>query len=237
MGVESMKKIFFSIIFILSFFNLSAITLTVGCGIPEQAKIFPKSVIFYNEVANIIGNDFKINLVFMPFSRIIDEMNAGNIDGDHVRSELAYNENENVIKVNEPLLSSPYVVFLKNKSIFTNSIEEMRTKKVAVVIGNVVVIEYCKKNNIKPIFVKNAEQAFNMIDKNRLDIFIGEFQYIKLLNRLELKDLQVEFHEKPLFFNSLYLFVNKKHIDIVPLLENAIKVMDDSGRRSELFGN
>ncbi|MGS2721666.1 substrate-binding periplasmic protein [Paraglaciecola aestuariivivens] len=175
----------------------------------------------------------------MAGSRIILLVNSGQIDGDLSRvanfHEVNNHDSQNYLIVKEPVaLTHLVVVSLKSKKLPQplnwHSINQ-GLPRIAYLRGSKTIRKHTLEQNRVPI--ASNQQILEMLLKERVDYAIMfESVATNLLAQSEFTQ-QLSIYSPPLSSFNLYIYLNKKHADLVPLLELSLKQLKSSGFMQE----
>jgi len=179
----------------------------------------------------------KVVLIQLPPTRSIILANAGIIDGDIGRwsnfHQLTHNEFPNIVKVSEKLYDVYYVAFSKNIDIKTHSWESLNPYSVGIVTGFKIMEENTRGVKILTK-TENPTLMFTLLKKGRVDIIIYDryigYGMLKLMGMNDVKAL-----EPPLEKKEFFLYLNKKHSELIPKLAQAIAEMKKDGTYQNIF--
>ncbi len=171
--------------------------------------------------------NLKIYIEQKPVERSIKDANSGQGDGEFIRVQGLSQIYPNLILVPETIFDFEFVVFTKRKQLIINDWDSLKPFNVGIVIGwkilekNVQNVRY-RSNVIRP------ESLFRMLDLGRIDIAVySKFLGLEIVNNLKIKDIVV--NSTPLAVKPMYLYLHKKHRDIVPDVAKSLKSMKDDG--------
>lgn len=188
---------------------------------PEQTGMLDTIMI---EAFSRIGMDAEI--VFTPTERSLIDVNAGLLDGEINRIEGMENNFPNLVRVPEPNMTMHFVAFSK-QPFNINGWNSIRDLYIGIVKGWKIL-----ENNTRGFphltFTPTETELFRMLDKDRLDIAL----YAKLTGYAAINQMGLEeiFHlDPPLASKNMYLYVHKKHKDLVPRIAAALRSMKEDG--------
>jgi len=172
----------------------------------------------------------------VPSKRSLMQVNHGQSDADGLRIVGLEKIYQNLVRVSEPYMNVQFVGFSKNKNIQLDGWESLKHHKIGYINGWMMVEKNIQNINFSKDYmaVTKANQLFLMLDLDRIDIAI----YQKMDGFISLKELgltDIHLLEKPLVTIPLYLYVNKKHIQLVPQIANALKAIKKDGTYDQLI--
>ncbi len=219
-------------IFVTTFVNSE--TLKVAFVENKNSPIFDRVEIFFEEVGDKIdGLNFKI--IYLPHQRAKRQLILGNIAADFARTSYVYDGEEEVLRVDVPILNIPHVGFVKDRRIIFDGPESLRSYSLIAVKGNESAARYAAKHNLELSYSNTYESCFKLINGGRYDIFIGAAQNNSHLTEGSLKNLDITMLTTPFYYESVYMFLSKKSEKYLKLLEETLKVMGETGRTEDLF--
>jgi polar amino acid transport system substrate-binding protein len=184
------------------------------------------------EVFRRIGHDLEISFMTAN-ARALANVNEGIDDGNMLRIEGMEKLFPNVRIVPEPVIYFEFVGFTKNPKIIIKEWADLEPYNVAYIRGWKIVESNVKKTQSLNI-VKNADQLFDLLRNDRTDIII--FERIRgryILDTEEIKGVRAL--EPPLSSSSFYLYLHKKHVEIIPSIVAALKEMKADGTYRQIF--
>jgi polar amino acid transport system substrate-binding protein len=188
---------------------------------PEQTGMLDRIV---KEAFNRIGINAEI--VFNPTGRSLEDVNEGFADAEINRIAGMEENYPNLIRVPEPNMIMHFVAFSK-KDFVIDGWDSIRDLNIGIVQGWKI-LEDNTAGFPYVILVPTETELFNMMDKNRLDVAL----YSKLAGyeQLMLRDLKYIYHlEPPLVSREMYLYLHKKHEELVDKVAAALKDMKEDG--------
>jgi len=82
--------------------------------------------------------------------------------------------------------------------------------------------------------VDSADQLFRMLDEDRIDIAVIEQMIgLETISRLGIKGVRVL--SPPLLSGDWYLYLHKKHADLIPKVDNEIRKMKKDGSYDRIW--
>ncbi|MEE4352368.1 MAG: transporter substrate-binding domain-containing protein [Desulfatiglans sp.] len=179
----------------------------------------------------------EVVFVQLPPARSIILANDGALDGDISRvsdiHEITGNRFPNIVKVPEKLFDAYYVAFSKDVDIEIEGWESLKPYTVGIVTGFKIMEENTKevKNLTK---VENPRLLFTLLKKNRADMIIYDryigYGILKLMGMKGVKAL-----DPPLATREFFLYLNKKHLKLIPKIAEAMAEMKKDGTYQDMF--
>lgn len=188
---------------------------------PEQTGMLDLIV---KEAFRRIGIDAEI--VFTPTERSLADVNAGLLDAEINRIKGMEKNFPNLVRIPEPNMVMEFVAFSK-KDYRIDGWESIRNLHIGLVSGWKI-LEENTKGFPHVVKVPTETELFNMLDLDRIDIAL----YSKLTGyeQIHLTGLEGIRHlEPPLASRNMYLYLHKKHSDLIEPLARALKSMKEDG--------
>ncbi len=194
----------------------------------NTAFVPPISVIFEETMKEAFKrNGLNVTFTTLPAEISIQQANNGIDDGDGPRIAGLTQKYPNLIQVPEKLIDVEFSAFSKNTAFEPNGWESLKPYRVGIVIGwkiledNIVGTKQLEK-------VNSVETLFKFLDSNRIDIaVIGKLDGLSAIKSQGLKDIQVL--QPSLAVREMFLYLNKKHKDMVPQISSALKSVKEDG--------
>lgn len=184
-----------------------------------------------NEALNRIGYD--LESVHLPAERALINANAGIGDGDLLRIAGLQKIYPNLIQVPEKIMDMEFVVFTRHASFPVSGWQSLKPWSVAFITGWKIL----EQNITEPLEltkVKNADLLFTLLLKNRTDVIVYSrwlgLAYIKQHHLKGIKMLTPSLDRQ-----SVYVYLNKKHRDLVPKLATSLRIMKQDGSYQRIF--
>jgi polar amino acid transport system substrate-binding protein len=198
----------------------SLITLSTYAGTPLST---PNQSGFYDlvlkEAFSRAGH--KINIIQLPAERSITNANEGITDGDFVRISGLTSIYKNIIQVPEKITNFDFVAFSKDPTIKITDWQSAKPYHIGIVRGWKIL-----ENNLAGaaslLRVKNQQLLFKLLDKNRANIVVySRFEGYGVIRQQNLKGVHTL--EPPMAIREMYLYLNKQHAQLVPVISQHIK--------------
>ena len=178
-----------------------------------------------------IGLDAEI--VFTPTEKSLINVNAGLLDAELNRIEGMEQEFTNLVRVPEANMTMYFVAF--SKGFFSiEGWESIRDLYIGIVRGWKI-LEKNTEGFPGLSLVPTETELFNMLEKDRLDVAL----YSKLTGYATLKEMGYGdiFHlEPPLAERKMYLYVHRKHADLVEKIADSLRSLKADGTYDEIVG-
>lgn len=180
-----------------------------------------------------IGVKVEINLV--ASSQALKKANKGLYDGDIMRVGGASEKYTNLIQVPGKIYDFDFVAFTKKVKDPITGWDSLTPFRVAVPKGWVETDNNVTEDNTADLIKASSPfKLFKTISDDEADLIIFE----RLMGYQMLKDLEmVSVHviEPPLSSKDMFLYIHKKHRDLVPKLEQALKDMKNDGTFKKIY--
>lgn len=223
--------------FLLCFFSPSilyadkVLTITSGRGEPF---VNAEHDGFYDL---IVKNMFqRINIeaktVLLPSERSLINANTGVNDGNIARIEGLEKKYRNLVMVPGKIINFDFVAFTKNKRLKIQRWQDLEPYNVAFINGWKVFekkVTYYKSL----VRTRDSAQLFNLLKKDRIDIAL--YDLWSGVWRVKQNTSQIYYLLPPIASYQLYLYINKKHENLVPQLSAALQSMKDDGTYQKIY--
>lgn len=192
----------------------------------------------YTELFSRLGVPVEIRT--LPTARLALELSNGNIDADIARP-LAFAESQpQLIRTEESVLEITYALWASNPAIKLNKLEQLRQTDYTVTFTRGVV--YCEETlksvlpEARAIDVTTTFNALNMLHYGRNELYCGvDFAVLSDAGNVEFAGkaplIRVLNISKP---DPLYLYLQRKHAALAPLVSGALRKMKADGTMDRL---
>lgn len=170
----------------------------------------------------------RISIARKPAERSLHDANAGISDGEFIRIEKIGEMYPNLMIVPEHLHELEFVAFTKRDDVtLSNGWKSLESYKVGIVKGWKIL-----EKNVRTLSQRSdaytQENLFNLLDKGRIDVAVYSRAFgLRRIGQSGLKGIRCV--EPPLAKKKMYLFLHKKHQDIIPKITDALKAMKQDG--------
>lgn len=231
----------------LKFVCIWLIFLLSGPGMAEETLVL--NTAFTSPLSNaeqsgfvdqVVGEAVKriglrLEIEWLPAERALINANAGIDDGDLLRIAGLQETYPNLMQVPEKVIDLEFVAFSKNANFQVNDWTSLKPYSVAIITGWKIlernITEYAELTH-----VKNADQLFKILLNGRADVIVYS-RWVGLGYIREHKIKYVKILEPPLKKKRLYVYLHKKHKELVPKLAAALKSMKDDGSYQQIYNN
>ena len=176
--------------------------------------------------------DQQIDIEHLPAERSLTNVDCGITDGDFVRISGLERLYPNIVRVPEKITDFEFVAFTKYLVRKTTSWKMLRPYDVAIVRGWKILEENIVGSR-SLVRTKDQKLLFNLLVNDRTDIVVySRFEGYALIRSLRLEGIKAL--EPPLAVREMYLYLNKKHMNLVQPLAEALRGMKEDGTYTEI---
>lgn len=173
----------------------------------------------------------KVSIRALPSERSLVNANQGFIDGDLVRIEGIDNLYPNLVRVPEKTCDFEFTAFGKDTAIELGGWESLEPYSVGIIIGWKILEENVHSRVL--VKVENPKLLFNLIKHDRVDMVIyNRHEGYGVIKEMDLQGIDVI--GQPLESREMFLYLNKKHGNLIPPLARAMKDMKKDGTYSHI---
>lgn len=187
--------------------------------------------LFYHELFNRLGINYEIQ--YLPAERALTNANRGIDDGDVCRIFGLDEKYTNLVRVPEVVMQYEHVIF-SNKADFTvTGPDDLKPFDVGVVKGWKI-IEWNTTTARTVTLVDEGEQLFAMLADDRIDLAIIE----RMHGMMHIKNLglnNIRILEPAFLAGDWFLYLHKKHRDLIPMISDEIRRMKEDGSHKRIF--
>lgn len=206
-------------------FNLN-ITLSEPLGTPQRDG-------FLNQVVEgmLKGAGYKPNYEYVFEARGLKNLNEGIDDGNLPRVAGLEKSFPNIRMVPGKVMDFDFQVFAKKSNIKVDGWDSFSDLDVAFVKGWKILEKNVKAKSVTT--VPTVQHLFKLLENDRVDAIIYErWQGVGVANALGFNAIKPV--EPPLVTKEMFLYVNKKHENIVPVLSKTLEQMKNSGQYEKI---
>lgn len=178
---------------------------------------------------------YELRLETLPAERALRIANKGVIDGDLVRIRGLEELYPDLIRVPEKLMDWYFVAFSKQALNLSAGWESLANRNIAFITGWKI-YEKNAPESATVTKVRNAEQLFTLLSRNRTDIAL----YNRVSGNYIIKKLKItEIREQatPLAVSEMFIYLNRKHSRLVPKVAKALAEMKADGTYERIWNN
>jgi len=168
-----------------------------------------------------------VQITHLPTERSITNANLGITDGEFPRISGLDNQYPNLIKVPEKIDDFEFMAFTWRDDIQVKDWTSCKPYNVSIVRGWKILED--KLADVKSLVkVKNQKLLFTLLKKHRTDIVVySRFEGQEMIERLGLQSAWIL--KPPLAKREMFLYLNKKHISIIPAITKQLRNMKHDG--------
>ncbi len=191
---------------------------------------------FYDQIIKKIFADqnIKIKINHLPSARSINNVNDGIDAGEYARTKGIQNNYNNLAIVDEKLVDFSFTVFSKSPDFQLESGWNSFQKYNIAYINGWSILE----KNVGPskslVTVENQKDLFSLLWGGRVDLVIYEkwrgLDYLRKNNITGVHPAKI-----PLATKEMFLYMHKKHQNLIPKLEQALRRLKTSGHYDDIF--
>lgn len=174
----------------------------------------------------------QLNITQLPAKRAMEELLTGTIDGDVARIEGLDTHNSQIIQIKVPVNTIEGIALTCNNAIRIQKKEDLKGRRVGIHTGIRFAEELTKGMN--PTRAKSWHKLFELLYAERIDVVIA-FRGVEEGQVLNSKSQCLHINEPPLDTHNVYHYLNKRHLDIVPVITLILQEMQDSGEMAEIL--
>jgi polar amino acid transport system substrate-binding protein len=174
-----------------------------------------------------------IQITHLPTERSITNANLGITDGEFPRISGLDRLYPNLIKVPEKIDDFKFTAFTWRPDIQLKDWSSCEPYNVAIVRGWKI-LEANLADARSLVKVKNQKLLFSLLGKHRTDIAVySRFEGQEMIERLGLQSIRVL--EPPLATREMFLYLNKKHLSLIPMIAKQLRSMKHDGTYDRIF--
>jgi polar amino acid transport system substrate-binding protein len=175
----------------------------------------------------------RIQITHLPTERSITNANLGISDGEFPRISGLDRLYTNLLRVPEKIIDFEFVAFTWRPDIQLKDWNSCKPYNVAIVRGWKI-LETNLADARSLVKVKNQKLLFSLLGKHRTDIVVySRFEGKEMIKQLGLKSIWVL--EPPLVTREMFLYLNKKHLQLVPVIAEQLRSMKHDGTYDRIF--
>jgi polar amino acid transport system substrate-binding protein len=168
-----------------------------------------------------------VQITQLPTERSITNANLGITDGEFPRISGLDRLYPNLLKVPEKIVDFEFVAFTWRSDIQLKNWDSCKPYNVAIVRGWKI-LETNLAGVRSLVKVKNQRLLFSLLGKHRTDIVVySRFEGYEMIKRLGLQSVWAI--EPPLATREMFLYLNKKHLPLIPALTKELRNVKQDG--------
>ena len=174
-----------------------------------------------------------VQISHLPTERSITNANLGISDGEFPRISGLDRLYPNLDKVPEKIVDFEFVAFTWRPDIQLKDWNSCKPYNVAIVRGWKI-LEANLADVRSLVKVKNQKLLFSLLGKHRTDIAVySRFEGYEMIKKLGLQSVWAI--EPPLATREMFLYLNKKHLPLIPALTKQLRSMKHDGTYDRIF--
>jgi polar amino acid transport system substrate-binding protein len=168
----------------------------------------------------------ELRLVKLPAERGLINANDGVLDGDLTRIAGLDTQYSNLLRVPEKLVDWEFTAFSKDASI-PSTWTAMRTHSVGHIKGWKI-YEQNLSGAERVVTADDPSQLFRLLELDRIEVALYmRWMGLALIRQQGLKDVHAL--QPPLATRAMFIYLNKRHAELVPRLADALRAMKRDG--------
>lgn len=194
---------------------------------------------YFQKVLEEVDNrleDISISFEVLPAERSLALVDKGINDAECCRiPPVVKAKYTNLVEVPTSFFTTRFSLFSKNSELNIRSFSELKPYSVAVPKGWKLIVNKVTEADPRQLFVVTTpEQLFKMLDEDRVEIgMVGYLSGLHVIRQLGLTGIS-PLHP-PMIEKDLYLMLNKKHQNLIPIFDHVIKQMIKDGTIEEIY--
>lgn len=223
--------IFLGFIVASPLFADTPLSITSGRGEPF---VSPDGSGFYDQVVKNMFHRINVEArtILLPSERSLINANTGVDDGNIARIKGIEKKYSNLVRVPEKIIDFDFVVFSRNVRFDVTGWESLKPYNIAFINGWKA-FEKKVKQYKSLIRVKDTDQLFSLLNSNRTDIVL--YDRWSGLWWLKQHPGDIYYLQPPIASVELYLYLHKKHTQLVPKLARALQDMKQDGTYQKIY--
>ncbi len=183
-----------------------------------------------NEIFKRLGID--VEFISLPNQRSLIFANDGIDDGNMARIKGLEKKYPNLIRVPEKIIDYEFVAYSLDTDISMDGWESLKPYEVAYISGWQI-FETNVRDTKKRTRVRNPTQLFGLLQNKRADIIL--FEHWSGLYWNKRLNVGARLLRPPLATRALYMYLHKKHADLVPAVAQTLTDMKKDGTYQRIF--
>lgn len=187
--------------------------------------------VFVAELFNRLG--LRAEVTFNPAAaRALQLADDGTDDGLAARIAGLENEYRNLVRVPEPIFVNDFVATSTVPAAPVRKWDDLRPRSIGYILGWQVF-----ENNLPPVrtvsVARDSRQLMGLLKAGRVEVALHE-RWQALWQAREL-GLNLIVHEPPLASTPMYIYLNRRHADLVPRVAAELAAMKAEGRHKAIM--
>ncbi len=183
--------------------------------------------ILLTRIAEELGMDLRIN--HYPSKRSIQWADQGHDDGEYARIAGISETYPNLLMVKEPLVDFSFVAIVKKSAPYRpGTWQDLTGLRVGYLNGWKIFEDNLKEVSDVEV-LQSVDNLFNMLMADRLDVIL--YSRLRALDYIRShEDMSgLVIIDPPLSVRPMYLYMNARKADLIPLIEKELRHMKESG--------
>jgi len=177
--------------------------------------------------------ELSVQISHLPTERSITNANLGITDGEFPRISGLESLYPNLVMVSEKLDDFDFTAFTWRSDIKLTNWASCNPYNVAIVRGWKI-LEANLADVESLVRVKNQENLFTLLANQRVDIVIySRFEGQEIIKQLNLHSIRIL--DPPLASREMFLYLNKKHLLLIPLIKEQLISMKSDGTYDRIY--
>jgi polar amino acid transport system substrate-binding protein len=173
-----------------------------------------------------LGLEAEILIYPKATERSMRNANEGVDDGLALRVAGLETQYPNLIRVPEPIIMNDFVAMSTRHRFATTGWDSLRPYAVSYILGWKVFEQNVPRSG-DVMLVRDAEQLFTLLARGRTDVVL--YERWQGLVQTRAMGLQVQVMEPPLARAPMYMYLHKKHAELVPRVAQALGRLKNNG--------
>jgi polar amino acid transport system substrate-binding protein len=174
-----------------------------------------------------------IQITHLPTERSITNANSGITDGEFPRIAGLDSLYPNLIRVPEKIVNFEFVAFTWRTDIQLKDWSSCKPYNIAIVRGWKI-LEANLADVKSLVRVKNQKILFSLLAEHRIDIVVySRFEGYEMIKKHDIQSVRVV--EPPLAKREMFLYLNKKHQQLIAAIAKQLQSMKDDGTYDRIF--
>ena len=171
-------------------------------------------------------------VVYGASARSLVNANTGTDDGLAMRIKGLEAKFPNLIRVPEKLVDNDFVAYSKRKRISVSNWQDLARFDVGYILGWQV-FERNMPRGAGVTLAKSAPQLVHLLTNDRVDVIL--YERWQGIWRAKAAGLRVQVHEPPLAKREMFIYLHKKHADLVAPAARELRRMKADGTYRKIF--
>ncbi len=176
--------------------------------------------------------DVKYEIIWLPPQRSLVYTNDGSYDGHIARTVAVEKRFPDLLRIPVDIFSFDFMVYSKNPQLSVLGWQDLLPYSVGMINGWKIVEQ--NLDGARAVFKVNSyDQLLAMLDKGRIDVAILD----RVMGEWTLRSGGYESHiiEPPLISKPNYIYVHRRHAELVPELTRIISEIKRDGTLDRFF--